>query len=803
MHQRTARARWAGIVAAEEIGLRLALDDFGRMWERVFGPGSFRTEGDAGQASLADPSAADLEILVWSSEPFAEGIDLARRGLVSGKAPAPEGFLLDVVPHEGKSIAALRARDSLGLQYAVYALAEQYLGARFLHPFFDVLPEQPPLPAEVRREEAPSMELRIFYETSHTADDLRATTRRISHYSDVGAWRWEDWAGNPERVRHLVTWAVKNRANTVVFDDTIFVQTRTQKPFVVSDSIWRLLDARGLKTFMFVGPSWGQRPGAECSGADFCTHHGPRVGGWLPGMDLASREFWDSPERVNHLWSRHLCIEREAFWRDQKAWLEMVAPHAKRLVGLTANWNEVPCGEGAVDASGAENLHPLSDDLRPSRIGVPALSSGSGCAGCGHIRNVDKWNRLLDWLNGPDGAPGLGLPPVGNSRTHWSIASPDDTLVAEAVVPHLPSGSYSPIYCLPNCNSAERVEAWPRIADKANAADGGSRKVFLVRELNYGCQADFPIAHFSSLGRIDDDMRVFSAYRSTATVVGGCYTLHSLGWLLTLYSMRKQWESAGAWQERVRGFLEPSIGDPLARRFVSIAEEILAVEMLEGFEPGEYASFYSLWGLNVNKLAPDRLPIDGELRAVSAEGRPKHVRLVARGAVDAHRRYTGGKCAAVLARIRRLRGRLRRAERSLDSLEAPLARHRERAFLLEHLVQPVRWTIRFLESRLLVSEASATYVLAREEQRRGRDVADLLAAGRDCCRAALAAQDDYIRARPGFGADYPQEVCADTLRILAREWEALQRDPGRLAALDVCAFLDAAEQEYEGSAGSP
>jgi hypothetical protein len=788
---RTARVRWRGLEPGMQAALLLAVEDLERLWERSFGPGTFAS-GD--QAPAAGPGG--LEILAWSGAPPGEAQELARGGLQEDRPIPREGFLLDIVSNGEGNFAALRAPDLLGIQYAVYALAEHYLGARFLHPFFDMLPEEPPAARETRVAEEPGMRLRIFYETSHTADDLRATTRRISHFSDVGAWRWEDWAGNPERVRHMISWAVKNRANTVVFDDTIFVQTRDLSPFVVSDEIWRLMDVRGLKTFMFIGPSWGQRPGASFTADDFCTHEGPRVGGWVPGMDVTSKEFWSSPADVTRLWSRHLCMEKEGFWRDQEGWLAMVAPHAHRLVGLTTNWNENPCGEGAVDASGAD-LHPLSDDLRPSRIVEPALSSGSGCRTCGGITNVEKWNRLLDWLNGPAGAAAHGLPPVGNSRTHWSIASPDDELIAKAVIPHLPSGSYSPIYCLPNCNGAERVESWPRLADAANAADGGSRGILLVRELNYGCQGDFPVAHISSLRRIDDDVRVFGAYKSTASVVGGSYVMHSLGWLLTLYSMRKQRDSRGTWQARVVELLGTLMGEKHARILVRVAEEVLDVQMLEGEEPGEYAGYYSLWGLNVNKLALSHLPADGPLRAVTIDGRPKTVRLVAPGARDGNRLYGVRAATAVRRRAVRLLAVLARANRRLDTLESYLARRRERRFWLEHVVQPLRWTMQLLASRLNVARASAVYVLAREAQPRGPQVHELLLEGRACTRAALDLQDDYVRARPGFGADYPQDVCADTLRILAAEWDALEREPARLAERDVCEFLDAAERAHE------
>jgi len=90
-------------------------------------------------------------------------------------ALAAEGFALDIIDDGAERVAVLRAEGKLGLQYAVYALAEHFLGVRFVHPLFDLAPEVPPAPSELHLDETPAMGLRILYEAAHTLPDLRGT----------------------------------------------------------------------------------------------------------------------------------------------------------------------------------------------------------------------------------------------------------------------------------------------------------------------------------------------------------------------------------------------------------------------------------------------------------------------------------------------------------------------------------------------------------------------------------------------------------------------------------------------------
>ena len=787
---KTARLRWSGIPESDLPALDAAREDLLDNWERFFGPGSLTWGPDA--------TAADLEIVLHRGTGLS-GSPLSRSPdgpfAVEPVALGAEDYALDVGRRGAGLVAVIRHSGRLGMQYGLYGFAEAFLGIRYVHPLRDVGPEVPPMPETLHIVERPCFPVRIMYETSHAADDLRATTRRSSHFSDVGAWRWEDWAGNSERVCCLVSWAVKNRANCLFFDDSTFIQFRDVYPDMASDEVWRSVDERGLTTFMFLGPGWGHRPDDGYAPQDFCTHEGPRVGGWTAGMEVTSREFWSDGGRWPDLWSRHLCIEGDAFWRDQKRWLDIAASHRDRLLGLASNWNEVPCGEGAVEHDGGQDHHPLSSDLAPSRIRTPALSTGAGCRRCGTIPNVTKWNRYLAWANGPTGAPAYGLPPVGHTRTHWSIADPDDSLVAREVAPGLPSDSFSLIYCLPNCNAAARVEGWPREVDRANAGDGGNRKVILVRELSYGCQGDVPIAHFSSLDRTDDDVRTFGPYRSTASVTGGTYTFHSLGWLLTHYSLRSQWSGPGRWRQWLTAELSGATGAEEARLIRDVADDILGVQLLEGLETGEYAAYYSLWGLNTNKLAPETIPLDAPLRAIVARGRPKHVRLVGTGAADEQGIYTRTRTAPARRRVSSMQRRIERAIVSTHTLEAQLAQKRDRDFWIVELILPIRWTLAFLRSRLLLAESLLSYVAARSCFCQGTDPVEHLRAGRDQSRRARAEQRRYTLLRPGFGADYPLEVRPETMRRLELAFDSLIRDPASLANLDVCAFVDAAERE--------
>ena len=57
--------------------------------------------------------------------------------------------------------------------------------------------------------------------------------------------------GNPTKLLRFVVWGVKNRANHVVFDDTLLCGAKAtwidKKPFMVSQSVWDCIDSRGLK----------------------------------------------------------------------------------------------------------------------------------------------------------------------------------------------------------------------------------------------------------------------------------------------------------------------------------------------------------------------------------------------------------------------------------------------------------------------------------------------------------------------------------------------------------------------------
>lgn len=698
-----------------------------------------------------------------------------------------EGFVIDIFIVDGIRTAVLRTNDRLGAQYALYGLAEHYLGARFIHPFYDLLPDNPPMPEALHIEECPAFPLRILYETSHVVEGLRATVAKKSHYSDIGAWRWEDWAGNPERMKHFIVWGIKNRVNVAFFDDTIFIGVKKNKPFILSEQLWKYMDLRGLKTMMYVGPSWAQKVEEGYLPEDFCNHEGEHVGHW----------------------SRHLCIRKDAFWHEIDLWLKLVAPYRHRLAGLFTNWNETPCGMGASEGAEDHHIHSLSRspvDLASSRIRNPVLSHGSGCTSCGDLTNAEKWNMLIDYLKGPQGSEKWGLPPIGHHRCNWAVAEPDDAIVAERVVPHLPHGSINPVYSLPNCNSAERMEGWPRIMDEVNAADGGDRKVILVRELNYGCQGDMPLVHITSLDRIDDDHRVFGKYKSTATVCGGSYILHSMGWLLTLYSMRKQWEDQESWKIWTREYFRDLLDVDALEKIIWIAEAIKDVQLMEGIEKGEYASYYSIWGLDLNRIAPEMFPHTGPLKPVlsyeaSTPGAvTKFARLVAKGSRDTEGLYTPARCEPVERRLHAMAEKLQAVFDKIHALEHRTAAGRDAYFWHENVLLPFRWTADFLMSRILVALSYCSYIWLRDLSLKHDDPGFYAQQGEERVREALAYQDEYIRLRLGFAADYPDEMNPAALRIMQKRWRMLQADPQKACGHCICALLDDVEQEAEDAA---
>ncbi len=760
--------------------LAMALDDLRTYWERAFGPGRFLLEVEGPQQK------ADLELLIGSAENLPRIGALVMEGKLEAVQPPEQGFILDILEAEGKRTAVLQAADRLGLQYSVYAFAEQFLGVRFVHPMNDVQPDKPPNPARLHIVESPSRSLRVQFETSHTRSGLRGTLNKAAHYSDVGAWRWEDWAGYPESMRHFVAWGVKNRANTVLFDDTGYDETKYSKPFVISDVLWQYMDTRGLKTLAWCSTAyvWCAEAQAKYGKDGLCNHNAPRVG------------FWD----------KHPCIGKPAFWQDLDEWLDVLAPHAKRLAGIFTNWQENVCGEGAIEGAEDGVIHRLCHlpyDFNSTRYRKPVLSKGGGCTTCGHMYNVDKWVKVNDYLKDPQRMAARGLPPAGITRTHWGIADPDDGLVAERVVPHLPDGSVSLVSCLPSCNRAERVEAWPRIMDEVNRSDRGSRRVILHRELFYGCGSDMPIVPFTGLDRIDDDMRVFGKYKSTATTFGGVYVFHSLGWLFTLYSMRKQWQTGQDWKTWFRTFFRGLLGAEFIDVFLDIAATLQDVELLEGLEPGEASSgYYCYWGLNFSKLAPDTLPPEGDLRAVGrwwdGSWPSGKMRLVRVGAVDREGNYTSERCASALRRLASLRSKIEHVFEQLRILKKNLPAGEDSEIWEDLVLQPLRVTERFLQCRILLSQSYLVYIRTRERVLAGLDAVADAAEGEARCWQALEAQDEYVRLRPGFNLlDYPEEIKPDTLRNLVALWAKLGREPHLCRETDICQFLDRAERETE------
>jgi len=759
----------------DAIALAMALDDLRVYWEKAFGTGSFLLADEQPERK------ADLDLLVGAAENLPAIAALVKQGKIEAVQIPEQGFALDIVASGKRRTAVLCAADRLGLQYAVYGFAEQFLGVRFVHPLLDLQPEKPPMPKELRLVETPARPLRVLTEGSHVRPGLRGTEGRQAHYSDVGAWRWEDWAGYPERTRHFLAWSIKNRANIVVFDDTPSVCAKANlKPFSISDSLWQYMDARGLKTIMWCGPGYTwEAPAGAYNPDDYCNHSAPRVGPW----------------------DRHLCVNKPGFWKEADDWLEILAPQAHRLAALFTNWQENVCGEGVTEGheDGVIHRHGASPyDMNSAYFRKPMLSKGGGCAGCGHLDNVDKWVKHIEYL-----APrtvARGLPPIGITRTFWGVAEPDDGMVAERVVPHLPEGSVNFVACLPGCHRAERVEAWPRIMDAVNRADKGGRKIMLYRELQYGCESDFPIVPFTNLDRIDDDYRVFGRYESFAALMGGVYAFHSLGWMFPLYSMRKQWQPGSDWKAWFRTYFRGLLPERFIETFLEIATLLQSVQMLDGLQDGEFSgSYYSFWGLDLHRLAPEALPRDGGLKALwRDEARLQYLRLVKAGAADGDGVYTTERCAPAARRLAALRAKLEQALEKIPVLQGNLPATAEGGAWYELALLPLRWTARFLQSRVLLTQSCLAYIRLREEALAGRNTAAEAAEGLALCQQALAAQDEYIRQRPGFCiCDYPKEINPATLRNLIAAWRRLAQEPGLARDCDICALLDRAETATE------
>ena len=305
------------------------------------------------------------------------------------------------------------------------------------------------------------------------------------------------------------------------------------------------------------------------------------------------------------------------------------------------------------------------------------------------------------------------------------------------------------------------------------------------------------MAHITSLDRIDDDMDIMGQYRSTATCTGGVYVLHSLGWLLDWYCMRKQWDVTCRWQTWLRSALADVLGKDAADLAVAVAETIRDVQLYDGLEAGEYVTYYTLWGLDPHRLAPETIPLPNRVGPFAHyDENSRFVSLVRPGAEDTQGIYTGANLAPAEKRLRRLRDRLDQAETGIDSLEAGLPVGGERAFWEQHLIEPLRWTVAFLRSRTALSLSYCRYVAAQEQVRGCGDAAGVLAEGKDLVHEALSMADSYIRLRPGFSfGDYPQEVRQETIRRLLAGWSTLVEQPGACLELDLCQFLDRAERE--------
>ena len=733
----------------DTIALAMALDDLRVYWEKAFGAGSFLLNDEQPERK------ADLDLLIGTPENLPAIAALEKNGKIKAVQTPEQGFALDLFTTGKRRTAVLRAADRLGLQYAVYGFAEQFLGVRFVHPLLDLQPEKPPMPKELRVVEIPPRPLRVLHEGGHVGWDGWGTASKTAHFSNMVAWRWEDWAGNPERMLRYVAWGVKNRGSIITFDDTNLTGAKAdRRMFFVSDAIWEYMDARGLKTVMWCGPGYPRNaPDGAYSEDDICTHE-------------------------RGAWNQGLCFGKPAFWQEADDWLDVLTPHGPRLEGIWTNWQENSMSKGVdYDAQG------------------PFLSKG-GCEVCGNVENVDKWVRHLEYMNAR--AAEHGLPPVGITRTFWAPAPPDDGMVAERVVPHLPPRSLSNVACLPSASSAEMVKAWPRLMDEINAADNGNRRIMLYRELQFTCSSDIPLVPLRNLDRVDDDFRVFGQYRSFAGPVYSVYVHHSMGWLMVLYALRKQWQPELEWRSWFREEFQNLLVERFVTAFLEAADLLRDVELLEGLTEGEFGcDYYGEWALNISRLSPETLPHNGPLQAVGYYGNPeeKFKRMVKKGSTDAPGDYTSERCAPALKRILSMRRKIERALERIGIMAAALPAGVDGPQWNDLILLPLRVTARFLQGHLLLAQSYLTYIRLRENHLAGRDTLADAVEGLNLCRGALDAQTEYIRIRPGFSRHYPMEINPAALRNLAGWWMRLAREPWLCRDLDICAFLDKAETE--------
>jgi hypothetical protein len=272
-----------------------------------------------------------------------------------------------------------------------------------------------------------------------------------------------------------------------------------------------------------------------------------------------------------------------------------------------------------------------------------------------------------------------------------------------------------------------------------------------------------------------------------------------MGWLLTLYSMRKQWQSNKEWKSWFQSYFHSLLGNKFIGAFLDIASTIQDVQLLEGLEPGEFEAYYTHWGLNLNKLAPETLQADGCLQAVCQgpyDDYAMYIRLVKAGSKDIRGDYTSEHCQPAMKRLMSLRSKIEHALDKIQVLKDTMPLGRDSYIWNELVLLPLLWTARFLQARILLAQSYLTYITMREGVSKGLNMMANAMEGESLCRQALSAQDEYIRLRPGFNrCDYPKEIDPETLRNLVAWWRKLRSKPQLCLDLDICAFLDKVETE--------
>jgi len=240
---------------------------------------------------------------------------------------------------------------------------------------------------------------------------------------------------------------------------------------------------------------------------------------------------------------------------------------------------------------------------------------------------------------------------------------------------------------------------------------------------------------------------------------------------------------------------------------VTILSLLKDVQLYDGLRgDGESYRHYCWYALDPHTLTPETLGgTEGKsdwlrLGNFAPSGEGKFVRLVSAGLQDTSNIYHAASLQPAIARVSALLAKSQRVEALLEKLSSSLSRTREAAFWMEHLVQPVRWTLGFLKSHLKLFLSYGRFVEALEQVQAGQDAAAALLEGQTLCREALHDQHVYMCLRPGFAGDYPQEINPDTLRCLIAAWQDLARRPEQILQLDLCSFLDQAENQ---SAGTP